>query len=274
MRSRTSTRPPRMRSQYLLFVSGSRSTIPDHVMARVDGPGASWATEVGCMDERESYCPVFHRAVELIGRRWNGPIIRALLDGAERFGEIRSRIPGLTDRLSLSGFASSSARAWWKVPTPPPPPTPPPHAALRADGQGPLTDTGDRVHSRVSCQVGGPPRSAPRGEQPPRGRGVKDPESLREVFDFEESALVVGGSMGAQQTWNGPCAFPTSAPGSPHRRHRTAHGWRERGADPEGTAVLEGLRHGDDAPPARASPRGPRLQHFIAPDLVSDSPTR
>lgn len=51
------------------------------------------------MDERESYCPVFHRAVELIGRRWNGPIIRALLDGAERFGEIRSRIPGLTDRL-------------------------------------------------------------------------------------------------------------------------------------------------------------------------------
>jgi DNA-binding HxlR family transcriptional regulator len=51
------------------------------------------------MDEAESYCPVFHRAVELIGRRWNGPIIRALLDGAERFGEIRSRIPGLTDRL-------------------------------------------------------------------------------------------------------------------------------------------------------------------------------
>ena len=51
------------------------------------------------MDETQGYCPVFHRAVELIGRRWNGPIIRALLDGVERFGEIRSRIPGLTDRL-------------------------------------------------------------------------------------------------------------------------------------------------------------------------------
>ncbi len=51
------------------------------------------------MDETQGYCPVFHRAVELIGRRWNGPIIRALLDGADRFGEIRSRIPGLTDRL-------------------------------------------------------------------------------------------------------------------------------------------------------------------------------
>ena len=55
--------------------------------------------EVVCMDETHGYCPVFHRAVELIGRRWNGPIIRALLDGADRFGEIRSRIPGLTDRL-------------------------------------------------------------------------------------------------------------------------------------------------------------------------------
>lgn len=51
------------------------------------------------MDESANYCPVFHGAVELIGRRWNGPIIRALLDGAERFGEIRSGIPGLTDRL-------------------------------------------------------------------------------------------------------------------------------------------------------------------------------
>lgn len=51
------------------------------------------------MDAREGYCPVFHRAVELIGRRWNGPILRALLDGAKRFGEIRSGVPGLTDRL-------------------------------------------------------------------------------------------------------------------------------------------------------------------------------
>lgn len=51
------------------------------------------------MNERGGYCPVFHRAVELIGRRWNGPIIRELLDGAERFSEIRSGVPGLTDRL-------------------------------------------------------------------------------------------------------------------------------------------------------------------------------
>ena len=33
-------------------------------------------------DEISAFCPVFHRAVELIGRRWTGAIVRALLLGA------------------------------------------------------------------------------------------------------------------------------------------------------------------------------------------------
>ena len=44
-------------------------------------------------------CPYYHRAVELIGRRWSGAILRVLLDGAERFGDIAAAIPGLTDRM-------------------------------------------------------------------------------------------------------------------------------------------------------------------------------
>lgn len=44
-------------------------------------------------------CPRFHRAVELIGRRWTGAILRALLDGSARFGEIQARVPDLSDRL-------------------------------------------------------------------------------------------------------------------------------------------------------------------------------
>ena len=71
------------------------------------------------MDETQGYCPVFHRAVELIGRRWNGPIIRALLDGADRFGEIRSRIPGLTDRLLAQATQDNehqSSRIYLRVP--------------------------------------------------------------------------------------------------------------------------------------------------------------
>jgi DNA-binding HxlR family transcriptional regulator len=45
------------------------------------------------------FCPNFHRAVELIGRRWTGVIVRALLGGAVRFSDVSGSIPGLSDRL-------------------------------------------------------------------------------------------------------------------------------------------------------------------------------
>ena len=46
-----------------------------------------------------SYCPYFQHAIELIGRRWTGSILKAVGEHALRFGEIRHRIPGLSDRL-------------------------------------------------------------------------------------------------------------------------------------------------------------------------------
>ena len=46
-----------------------------------------------------SFCPHFHEAVELIGRRWSGAILRSMLAGAQRFSEIGTPIPGLSDRL-------------------------------------------------------------------------------------------------------------------------------------------------------------------------------
>jgi DNA-binding HxlR family transcriptional regulator len=49
--------------------------------------------------ELSAYCPMFQSAVELIGRRWTGAIVRALLTGSNRFGEILERVPGLSDRL-------------------------------------------------------------------------------------------------------------------------------------------------------------------------------
>jgi len=45
------------------------------------------------------FCPVYHRAVELVGRRWTGAIIRALCGGPQRFNELLATIPGLSDRL-------------------------------------------------------------------------------------------------------------------------------------------------------------------------------
>jgi DNA-binding HxlR family transcriptional regulator len=47
----------------------------------------------------EAFCPYFHRAIELIGARWTGAIIRALLAGVTRFSALSELIPGLSDRM-------------------------------------------------------------------------------------------------------------------------------------------------------------------------------
>lgn len=47
----------------------------------------------------DTVCPRYHHAVELIGKRWTGAILRALMDGATRFGEVAARVPALSDRM-------------------------------------------------------------------------------------------------------------------------------------------------------------------------------
>ena len=44
-------------------------------------------------------CPYYHRAVELIGKRWTGAIVGVLLHGPLRFSEIAQAVPELSDRL-------------------------------------------------------------------------------------------------------------------------------------------------------------------------------
>jgi DNA-binding HxlR family transcriptional regulator len=44
-------------------------------------------------------CPRFHHAVELIGKKWTGAILRALQMERCRFTEISAMVPGLSDRL-------------------------------------------------------------------------------------------------------------------------------------------------------------------------------
>lgn len=46
-----------------------------------------------------TYCPYFHTAIELIGRRWSGAILLALFADVQRFSDLRDAIPGLSDRL-------------------------------------------------------------------------------------------------------------------------------------------------------------------------------
>jgi DNA-binding HxlR family transcriptional regulator len=44
-------------------------------------------------------CPHFHRAIELIGKRWTGAIVCALTEGSKRYAELGKAVPGLSDRL-------------------------------------------------------------------------------------------------------------------------------------------------------------------------------
>ena len=47
----------------------------------------------------EAFCPYFHKAIELIGARWTGAIVRALLADVSHFSELSAVIPGLSDRM-------------------------------------------------------------------------------------------------------------------------------------------------------------------------------
>ncbi len=46
-----------------------------------------------------AFCPLYQRAAELIGGRWTGAILRALLAGRARFTDLAGSIPGLSDRM-------------------------------------------------------------------------------------------------------------------------------------------------------------------------------
>jgi DNA-binding HxlR family transcriptional regulator len=70
---------------------------PDDTPSKGDRAGSATA------DSRETRstgcCPLYHEAVELVGRRWTGAILRVLMDGALRFSEIAQAVPELSDRL-------------------------------------------------------------------------------------------------------------------------------------------------------------------------------
>ena len=63
------------------------------------------------MGEEPTCCPLYHEAVELIGRRWTGAIVEVLLNGgAMRFSEIAAAVPELSDRLLSERMKELEAR--------------------------------------------------------------------------------------------------------------------------------------------------------------------
>ena len=51
------------------------------------------------MNEEAPVCVHFQRAAELIGKRWNPQVVRALQTGSARFGDIKAAIPHISDAL-------------------------------------------------------------------------------------------------------------------------------------------------------------------------------
>src|ERR1700693_189626 len=43
------------------------------------------------------YSAAFQRAIELIGKRWTGAVVKALLPGPARFNQLLAGIPGISD---------------------------------------------------------------------------------------------------------------------------------------------------------------------------------
>lgn len=56
-------------------------------------------SETVASEAKGQVCEHFQRAAEIVARRWNPQLIRVLLFGPRRFGEIRERIPGISDTL-------------------------------------------------------------------------------------------------------------------------------------------------------------------------------
>ena len=62
-------------------------------------PPADSASDLPPGDAGHSFCPRFHHAVELIGRRWTGVVVRAMFGGATRYSDIRAAVPDLSDKM-------------------------------------------------------------------------------------------------------------------------------------------------------------------------------
>jgi DNA-binding HxlR family transcriptional regulator len=50
-------------------------------------------------DHTPHLCPQFHAAVELIGRRWTGAVIRMLLERRMRYSDLKAAVPEISDRM-------------------------------------------------------------------------------------------------------------------------------------------------------------------------------
>jgi DNA-binding HxlR family transcriptional regulator len=71
-------------------------TAPKHA---TEAPAINETLRAPAADKAAGVCPYFHEAIELLGKRWSGAIVHALLNGPKRFSELTHTVPQISDRL-------------------------------------------------------------------------------------------------------------------------------------------------------------------------------
>ena len=119
-------------------------------------------------------CPLYHEAVELIGRRWTGAIVAVLLDhGPMRFSEIAQAVPELSDRLLSERMKELESRG---VVVAPRRARPAGQGDLRADGHGQRAAAGAGRAEVVGAPLAGlRTKSAAAGAPAPHARSARYP---------------------------------------------------------------------------------------------------
>jgi DNA-binding HxlR family transcriptional regulator len=69
------------------------------------------------MSDVDEVCGRYHYAIELVGMRWTGAILRALVTGSQRYAEIRAAIPGVSDTMLATRLRTLEAEGlvWREV---------------------------------------------------------------------------------------------------------------------------------------------------------------
>lgn len=94
-------------------VAGNGSEARVDVAAATSGPltaAAAAGDDADAGIATSACCPYYHEAVELVGRRWTGAILRVLMERPMRFSEVGQAVPELSDRLLSARMKELEAR--------------------------------------------------------------------------------------------------------------------------------------------------------------------
>src|SRR5258708_26131336 len=110
------------------------------------------------------YSAPFQRAIELIGKRWTGAVIRALMSGAARFNQLLMGIPGISDRVLTERLRELETEGLVERLVDPGPPVP---VSYRLTARGKSLCAAIASIAAWAADWMAPPQSSPVASQPP-----------------------------------------------------------------------------------------------------------